>query len=373
MKTSIKSSLRLLLALTLVLVPFSVATAQRPPLERRELSSQQLAQVFVERERTAPPQIKQKLTVLRAQAAQQRLTFQIGYTEAMDRDLGILAGTRAPADLRALADRQNAEATRLLATDETAKQAYMKAHPGELPESTVMRLPCVDQPSFDWRKLGKVTGVGNQGACGSCWAFGAMGAYESSYLIRNNMVVDTSEQHAMDCSGAGSCGSGWHGGVFNWMVSTGNTNEAQDPYSAKDKACKTGVTLPFRAVTWGYVSTSPIPGVAEMKAALCKYGPLVVAVYTTPLFQAYVGGIFNEKDTTHGVNHDVTLIGWDDSKGAWLIKNSWGTSWGETGGYGTGLGYMWISYDSNNIGYGAAWVQAASRFYINPAIKLMPR
>ena len=58
------------------------------------------------------------------------------------------------------------------------------------------------------------------------------------------------------------------------------------------------------------------------------------------------------------LNHAVTLIGWDDSKSAWLIKNSWGTGWGDTCGFGTERGYMWISYTSDNIGYAAAWVQA---------------
>jgi C1A family cysteine protease len=58
------------------------------------------------------------------------------------------------------------------------------------------------------------------------------------------------------------------------------------------------------------------------------------------------------------VNHAVTLIGWDDGRGAWLIKNSWGTGWGETGGSGTERGYMWIQYGCNNVGYASSWVQA---------------
>lgn len=60
------------------------------------------------------------------------------------------------------------------------------------------------------------------------------------------------------------------------------------------------------------------------------------------------------------INHGVTIIGWDDSKHAWLIKNSWGTLWGDTGGYGTERGYMWIDYNTNNIGIATAWVDARS-------------
>jgi cathepsin L len=62
----------------------------------------------------------------------------------------------------------------------------------------------------------------------------------------------------------------------------------------------------------------------------------------------------------------VLLIGWDDNTGAWLIKNSWGTTWGETGGLGTERGYMWIARTSNNIGLGAAWVRARNNLYALP-------
>ena len=349
-----------------VLVPGAVLTAQVRPVER-QVRPQALDQVFVEREKTAPPHIKAQLTELRSQAVQKKLSFQIGYTGALDKKLETLAGTRAPANLPVLAEKQNAEAVKFMQVDEEAKQQYLKVHPNALPEIPIYRLACVNQGSWDWRRQGKVTPVRDQDGCGSCWAFGAMGAYEGSYLIRNSVGLDTAEQHVLNCSGAGSCGGGWHSGVFDWMISNGNGNETADPYTATDHACKPGVATPYRAAAWGYVIPSGgIPTVAQTKAALCQHGPLTVAVYATPLFQAYAGGVFNEAETSHGINHDITLIGWDDSKGAWLIKNSWGTDWGETGGYGSERGYMWITYNSNNITYGAAWVQAASRFYVLP-------
>jgi cathepsin L len=356
------------LAVALVLGTALMAQ-QRRPVEREAARPQisTLEQVFVEREKTASPQIKRQLTELRTQVIQRKLSFQIGYTAALDKNLETLAGTRAPANLPVLAEKQNAEAIKFLRVDEEAKQTFLKLHPNALPENPTLRLACVNKEAFDWRTLGKVTPIRDQDGCGSCWDFGAMGAYEGNYLIRNNLATDTSEQHVLNCSGAGSCGGGWHAGVFDWMISNGNGNETADPYTANDKPCKAGVTTPYRAVAWGYVDPSGgIPTVAQTKAALCRYGPLTVAVYATPLFQAYAGGVFNEMDTSHGINHDITLIGWDDSKGAWLIKNSWGPYWGETGGYGTERGYMWIAHNSNNIGYGAAWVQAASRFYILP-------
>jgi hypothetical protein len=98
--------------------------------------------------------------------------------------------------------------------------------------------------------------------------------------------------------------------------------------------------------------------VDRLKDALCKFGPLAVTVLATDAFQAYTGGdIFNEC-ASGDINHAVTLIGWDDDKQAWLIKNSWGTGWGDTCGYGSERGYMWIAYGCNKIGAYAAWVYA---------------
>jgi cathepsin L len=365
-----KSVICRLLLVFVSAVPFLGLHGQGPKESSatRSATQMKLAQVYAQREQTAPAEVKAKISSLRAQVVERKLTFNIGYTEALDKSLENLAGTRAPANLPSLAAKQNQIASQMLSVDSAARAEYEKAHPGVLPEWKYrFPAPCASRPSYDWRKVGKVTGVRNQGGCGSCWAFGAMGAFEGSYLIRNNISLDTSEQHVLNCSGAGSCGGGWHAGVFDWMIKNGNGSEADDSYTANDHACKTGVSTPYRAVAWGYVkSDGGIPTVAEMKTALCEHGPLTVAVYATPLFQGYAGGVFNEMDTSHGINHDITLIGWDDSKHAWLIKNSWGTNWGETGGYGTERGYMWIDYNSNNIGYGAAWVQAQNRLYILP-------
>ena len=363
----------------LTLTPLATLYGQGPSNTIKKASSPALkaSQVFVQREQKASPQIKTTLTQLRSQVVERKLNFSVGYTEALDKKLEMLAGTRAPDNLPSLAEKQNTIASEMIKVDSSARDEYLRVHPNALPELKYWQIvaPCTALKAFDWRKSGKVTPVRNQGGCGSCWAFGAMGAFEGSYLIRNNAALDTSEQHVLNCSGSGSCGGGWHAGVFDWMIRNGNGAEVSDPYTATDHACKAGVSTPYRAVAWGYVkSDGGIPSVAEMKAALCQHGPLTVAVYATPLFQAYTGGVFDEKDTSHGINHDITLIGWDDSKHAWLIKNSWGTYWGETGGFGTERGYMWIDYDSNNIGYGSAWVQPQNRFYILPSrfLQLMP-
>jgi cathepsin L len=195
--------------------------------------------------------------------------------------------------------------------------------------------------------------VKNQGSCGSCWAFATLGAYESAYLIRYNKTgnaIDSSEQEVLSCSGQGTCGGGWW--AFNHLLILGGQGTAKEssfPYLAVDAPCIGGVSRPYHALVWNYVLLSGvIPPVPVMKAALCQRGPLAVAVRVTNSFRAYTGGVFNE-NSTGKVNHAVTLVGWDDSKGAWLIKNSWGTGWGING-------YMWIKYNANKIGHSAAWV-----------------
>jgi cathepsin L len=333
---------------------------------QKPIPQQPVTVVYSQRELKAPAEIKQRLTTLRERIKTEKLTFQVGYTTALDTPLERLAGTRAPADLPDRARKQNEFASQLLKYDMQARAIHLEKFK-DLPE---LKVVCsAKRAKFDWRTAGKVTPVRNQDGCGSCWAFTALGAFEGSYAIRNNALIDSSEQSALNCSGGGTCGGGWWSTVFDWMINNGAATEAAYPYTATDTACNAGIATPYRAVAWGYVKPDGgIPAVADTKAALCEYGPLAVAVLATPAFQAYTTGVFNEHDTTHGINHGVTLIGWDDAQNAWLIKNSWGAGWGQAG-------YMWIAYDSNNIGYGAAWVKASNLRYTlpNEYFKLFPK
>jgi C1A family cysteine protease len=106
-----------------------------------------------------------------------------------------------------------------------------------------------------------------------------------------------------------------------------------------------------RALAWGYVNEKPdeLPSVKQLKAALIEHGPLAVPIHGDSCFSVYQSGVFNGPHNG-GPTHVVVLIGWDDDKQAWLIKNSWGEAWGENG-------YGWVAYGSNNIGLFAAWIQ----------------
>lgn len=288
---------------------------------------------YQQRELKALPAIKAKLEELRKGIKGRELTFEVGYTTAMDFTIAQITGLRVPIDLLQQAKKQDVLAEKLLGRELVLK--FLKQC-----SSTAS--------SFDWRAHNGSTGIRDQGGCGSCWAFATHGAFEGAYAIHNNALIDSSEQDTLDCSGAGTCGGGWW--AHQYLIDTGSAKETDYPYTAQDGTCKTNISRPYKAVAWGYVDSSrQIPEVKALKNALCQYGPLSVAVRVTTAFQAYTSGVFNDNDPGT-VNHGVTLIGWDDKKDAWLIKNSWGTGWGESG-------YMWIAYNSNSIGYGAAWVQ----------------
>lgn len=278
-------------------------------------------------------EIQQTLEMLETKKFEEGWTFDIGYTTAMEYSIEEITGLKVPEDLLEQMATQNLQAGDKIDPD-IIETFLSKASPSA--------------GKFDWRDYDGSTPVKDQGPCGSCWAFATHGAFEGSYAVLGNILIDSSEQDTLDCSGAGSCSGGWW--AFKYLVDKGCVNEAAYPYKAKKENCTSSSNKQYKAITWGYVDNTLKPSVASIKKALCQYGPLATAVRVTSAFQAYKSGVFNQKDSG-SVNHGVTIIGWDDSKNAWLIKNSWGTGWGMAG-------YMWISYDSNSIGYASAWTQA---------------
>lgn len=351
-----------LAALALLLSSLATAQTQKKVSEVAKLPAVQLHADWQAREVKASPAIKQNLTSLRAHILSEKLTYQVGYTEAMDKSLAQLTGLKVPANVAQLATQVNARAINFMKIDEAARVRY------KIPPIVVS---CsASQPAWDMRKQGKVTPIRNQATCGSCWDFAACAAWEVSNLIRNGASADLSEQQILTCSGGGDCTGGWYMPVFDWMINHGVCNESACPYTHADnpgsKAAWTALPSPNHAIAWGFVRPDAgIPSVADMKKAICAHGSVAVAFRATAGFQSYVGGVFNEHDPGP-INHAVLLIGWDDAKQAWLMKNSWGTVWGDTCGYGTERGYCWIAYNSNSIGNHAAWVDAKRTAYVIP-------
>ncbi|UCH98232.1 MAG: PKD domain-containing protein, partial [Candidatus Aminicenantes bacterium] len=200
--------------------------------------------------------------------------------------------------------------------------------------------------SWDWRDYGVVTNVQNQGSCGSCWAFGTIGSYESCVAVAGGGLDNLSEQWLLDCNTLGySCSGGWWG--YPDMYD-GVPLESCYPYVGYQQSCSTSCPKYHPMEAWYYVgNSSSVPNTDDLKNAIYNQGPISVAVYVDSYFQAYSGGIFSNTSSSQP-NHAVILVGWNDSGGYWIMKNSWGTGWGESG-------YMRIEYYANNIGYAASY------------------
>jgi len=202
--------------------------------------------------------------------------------------------------------------------------------------------------SKDWRQSGKITAVKDQGSCGSCWAFSAIGSMEGAYALSSNNLRTFSEQMLVDCVNSGSydCSTG---GIMNdgftYVISAGGVmSSAAYPYTATDRnQCRFDRSLSqasFRAF-----HDIPVGDEIALKAASAKHPGISIGVDASN-FQFYSGGVYNpatcgNTDTT--IDHGVLLVGYgtDASGDYWIVKNSWGATWGESG-------YIRIARNQNN-------------------------
>jgi cathepsin L len=326
------------------------------------------AQFYREREQLAPPAVKQKLQALREMIQAKGLNLEVGYTSVSDLPLEQITGfiPPTPEEYRAAITQQRAMSGALAERNQRYKdvaQARSMTQAGGI----TTRGTCDSQPSFSWRDKEAVTSIKNQRNCGSCVVFASVAALESGYLIRHEFITDQSEQYVLDASGSASCaGTGATTGV-KFLTGNGTATEVDSPYAAINRSAPPdpGIPRPFAGESWGFVDcpglyTNDVSCAYEnsipyLKRALCEHGPLTVTMAATLLFQHFAPSdpnqVFAESDTG-STNHEVLLVGWDDAKQAWLVKNSWGTGWGSAG-------YVWLRYRSNLIGAYAGYIHAA--------------
>ena len=200
--------------------------------------------------------------------------------------------------------------------------------------------------TFDWRNVGGIdwmTSVKDQGGCGSCWAFGTLGSMEAVINIVENdsyIDMDLSEQFLVSCCDeCGDCGGGYPSVTYDFIMNTGVPDESCFLYVASDVPCDPCSDWSDRAwfiTDWIWVSNDP----DSIKGALQTYGPLGVALHAPDDFLLYKSGIYEpvwsspEWDKTFPfdqANHWVTLVGYNDTGEYWIVKNSWGSDWGEEG------------------------------------------
>ncbi|XP_074837159.1 cathepsin S-like isoform X2 [Carettochelys insculpta] len=190
--------------------------------------------------------------------------------------------------------------------------------------------------SMDWREKGCVTDVKNQGACGSCWAFSAVGALEAQVKLKTGNLVSLSAQNLVDCStmyGNHGCGGGLMTDAFQYIIDNdGIDSDASYPYTAQNGTCHYNSTT--RAATCSKYVELPYADEAALKDAIANIGPVSVAIDAKqPTFFLYRSGVYDDPRCTQEVNHGVLAIGYGtlDGKDFWLVKNSWGKYFGDQG------------------------------------------
>jgi len=192
---------------------------------------------------------------------------------------------------------------------------------------------------IDWAKKGMTTDIKDQGQCGSCWAFSTTETVESAILMKGGKPPNMAPQEIVDCDTQDQgCGGGDPQEALGWVKDQGglDTDDCY-PYTATDGTCASDKCTPAGNIN----SVIPISGSEqELYNALAKYGPLSICADASS-WSNYNGGVLTGDQCGSDVDHAIQLTGYSpDQGGYWIVRNSWGADWGESG-------FIYLQYGQN--------------------------
>jgi C1A family cysteine protease len=340
-------------------------------------------QKYAARFNTAPAAIQQRILTERADIQARKKRYTVGYTSMSGPTVKMITGLAGlPPPLK---------------TPPPHNAPIAPVQASCLEEAAEPNQPVVDMTDY-----AIVTPVRDQGGCGDCWAFATTAALETAVLRANgnyqnvnNTSLALSEEQVLSCTGptdfifgitisGDNCGGGLSPSGANYMQGHSIVTNSTWPYAGATQTNQCSryqsQSTPYRAKDWGWVCDPGSGGVLgalavltgihsycltpsdqAIKQAIVDHGSVAASINIGgdcpgQPFCDYTGGVFDDSNSTHylsvpSVDHVIQIVGWDDTQGAWRIKNSWGPDWGENG-------FAWVAYGTSNIGSYAVWVDA---------------